>query len=210
MAPFYLTYPNNDIFYFIEKCDFINYADEDTFSKVSSSVDALMEALKHHSKIAIEWFHHNIMEANPPKFQFMLMKSFTSKELLTNFTDINDTRIERESQIKLLEITIADKLKFDKHIEVLCKNAARQINVLYRFSGIFDIKEREVIRNTFILANFNYCPLVCHCCDKSSTKKIVKTQERALRLLLNDKTNSYALLLEKSNSTTLHVRRIKQ
>ncbi len=89
----------------------------------------------------------------------MLMKSFTSKELLPNFIEIIDTRIERDSQIKLLGITIDDKLKFDKHIDILCQNAARQTNVLYRFSGIFDIKEREVIHNTFILANFNYCPL---------------------------------------------------
>ncbi len=63
--------------------------------------------------------------------------------------------------------------------------------------------------NTFILANFNYGPLVWHFYDKSSTRKIEKTQERALRFLLNDKTSSYALLLEKCNSTTLHLRRIK-
>ncbi len=120
------------------------------------------------------------MEANPSKFQFILMKSFTSKELLRNFIDINDTRNERQSQIKLLGISIDDKRKFDKHIDILCKNAARQINVLYRFSGIFDIKEREVIHNTFILSNFNYCRLVWHFCDKSSKRKIEKTQERAL------------------------------
>ncbi len=209
LGPIIFNIFNNDIFYFIEKCDFINYADDDTLSKVSSSIDALMEALKHDSKIAIEWFHHNFMEANPSKFQFMLMKSFTSKEMLPNFIDINDTRIERESQIKLLGITIDDKLKFNKHIDTLCKNAARQINVLYRFRGIFDIKEREIIHNTFILSNFNYCPLVWHFCDKSSTKKIEKAQERALRFLLNDKTSSYAVLLKKSNSTTLHIRRIK-
>ncbi len=73
-----------------------------SLSKVSSSIDALMEALKHDSKIATEWFHKYFMEANPSKFQFMLMKSFTSKDLLLNFIHINDTRIERESQIKLL------------------------------------------------------------------------------------------------------------
>ncbi len=61
------------------------------------------------------------------------------------------------------------------------KNALRQINVLYRFSGIFDITAREIIHNTLILAKFNYCPLVWHFCDKSSTRKIEKTQERALR-----------------------------
>ncbi len=71
--------------------------------------------------------------------------------MLANFIDINDTRIERGSQIKLLWITIDDKLKFNKHIDILCKNAARQINVLYRFSGIFDLKETEVMHNTCIL-----------------------------------------------------------
>ncbi len=75
----------------------------------------------------------------------MLMKSFTSKELLPNFIYINHTIIERESQIKLLGTTINDKLKFEKHIDILCRNAARQINVLYKFSGIFNIKEREII-----------------------------------------------------------------
>ncbi len=52
-----------------------------------------MEALKHNSRIAIEWFHQNFMEANPSKFQFMLMKSFTNKELLPNFIDINEFRV---------------------------------------------------------------------------------------------------------------------
>ncbi len=48
-----------------------------------------------------------------------------------------------------------------------------------------------------------------HSCDKSSIRKIEKSQERALRFLLNDKTSSYAVALEKGNCTTLNVRRIK-
>ncbi len=110
LGPIIFNIFNNDIFYIIEKCDFINYADGDTLSKVSCSIDALMEVLTLDSKIAIEWFHHNVMEAYASKFQFILMKSFTSKELLPSFNDINDTRIERESQIKLLVITLIIKL----------------------------------------------------------------------------------------------------
>ncbi len=74
LGPISFNIFNNDIFYFIEKCDLINYADDDTLSKVSSSIDALMEALKHDSKIAIEWFHQNMMEANPSKFQIYANK----------------------------------------------------------------------------------------------------------------------------------------
>ncbi len=36
-----------------------------------------------------------------------------------------------------------------------------------------------------------------------------KDPRKSLKILLNYKTSSYAVLLEKSNSTTLHVRRIK-
>ncbi len=42
---------------------------------------ALLEALKHDSKIALEWFHQHFMDANPSKFQFVLMKSFNGNEL---------------------------------------------------------------------------------------------------------------------------------
>ncbi len=98
--------------------------------------------------------------------------------------------------MKLLGITIDQKLKFDKHIDNLCKNAARQINILYRFKGIFDLKEREIIYNTFILAHFNYCSMVWQFCGKASTKKIELIQERTLRFLLNDQKSTYHELLD--------------
>ncbi len=87
----------NDAFYFIQKYDFVNYADDDTLSKTASTMEFLMEYLIHGSEVAINWFHNNFMEANPSKFQFMLLKSFTSKENLSDHILINNTRIECES-----------------------------------------------------------------------------------------------------------------
>ncbi len=86
-------------------------------------------------------------------------------------------------------VIIDDMFKFNEHIDVLCKNANRQINLLYRFRNVFNIDEREVIHNTFILAKFNYCPIVWHFFDTASMHKMRKTQEKDLRFLLNDKTN---------------------
>ncbi len=135
-----------------------------------------MECLIHDSEVAIDWFQNNFMEANPSKFQFMLLKSFTSKEDFPDHILINNTRIECDSQVKLLGGIIDDKLKFNKHI--LCKNANGQINVLYKFRNVFNIEERKIIHNTFILANFNYCPIVQNFCDKASICKLEKSQER--------------------------------
>ncbi len=152
-----------------------------------------MECLIHDSEVAIDWFHNNFMKANITKFQFMLLKSFTSKEDLHDNILINNAGIEHESQVKLLWVIIDDKLRFNKHIDVSCKNANGLINVLYRFRNVFNIAERDVIHNTFILANFNYCLIVWHFCDKTSICKMKNTLESALRFLLNDKKSSYLL-----------------
>ncbi len=65
-----------------------------------------------------------------------------------------------KKEVKLSGITIDEKLKFDKHVNIISKKAAGQIHVMYHFKSVFDLKERQVIYNTFILSNFNYCPII--------------------------------------------------
>ena len=43
------------------------------------------------------------------------------------------------------------------------------------------MNKRKAIVNTFIFANFNYCPLVWHSCSKRTMEKIENIQKRALR-----------------------------
>ncbi len=80
--------------------------------------------------------------------------------------------IKCEKEVKRLGITIDEKLRFATHVNNLCKKAARQINIMYRFKCIFDLKEGERIYNTFILSNFNYCSIIWHFCGKVSSKKV--------------------------------------
>ena len=168
----------NYLFYFIETCILMNYADDNTLSKIASTITSVLDALTEDAKNAIKWFKINFMQANPEKFQFMLLKSLTCKEEIPEFIDVDGVKINAQESVKLLGILIDDKLKFDKHIEILCKNAARQINILYRFTGIFNFKERELIHNTYVMSNFNYCPIVCHFCGKVNATKMEKNQKR--------------------------------
>ena len=72
--------------------------------------------------------------------------------------------------------------------------------------------KKLLVFNSFILAHFNYCPLVWHHCGSGSTRKIEKIQERGLRLVYNDHVSSYCELMAKANKTLLyvHVDRIKK
>ncbi len=172
LGPFLFNIFMNDIFYFIELCDPVNYADDNTLSIIASTIEVLLATLKQDTENAIKWFIINVMQVSPSKFQCMFLKPFTNKEEMPKFIEINGTNILCEKEVKLLSITIDEKLKFDKHVNIICKKAARQINVMYRFKSVFDLKERQIIYNTFILSNLNYCPIIWHFCSKTCTKKI--------------------------------------
>ncbi len=186
----------------------LNYADDSTLSIIASTIEVVLATLKQDTENTIKWFKINFMQGNPSKFQCMFLKPLTNKEEMPKFIKVNGTNIPCEKEVKLLSITMDEKLKFDKDVNILCKKADRQINVMYSFKGVFDLKERQIIYNTCILSNFNYCPIIWHFCGTTCTKKIEATQERALLFIFNDKTSTYSSLLEKCNYTTLHIRRI--
>ncbi len=58
---------------------------------------------------------------------------------------------------------------------------------MYHFKGVFDLKERQIIYNTFMLSNFNYCPIIWHFCEKTGTEKIEAIQERTLQFMFIDR-----------------------
>ena len=111
--------------------------------------------------------------------------------------NINDLTINSENSVKLLGIQIYNKLSFEKHISTLCNKASNQLNAIGRIQKFMGFKEKEVLLNSFVYSNFNYCPLVWHFCSSKSLYKIEKIQERALRLLHNDFASDYAELLKK-------------
>ena len=59
------------------------------------------------------------------------------------------------------------------------------------------------------MSNFNYCPVVCHFCWESNTKKIEKIQERALKFIYEDFNSDCDTLLLKADLSSLKIRRLR-
>jgi hypothetical protein len=195
----------NDLVYFI-KSDLGNFADDNSISDAAKTI--LIIVLENESNNAIEWFHENGMIVNPHKFQFIIFNRNPNDEN-TYILKIAEKEIHSSSEVVLLGIEIDNNLKFDNHIHELIKRAGGQLNFLSREQKFITQNGKKVVIESFVLANFNYCPLVWHFCSSGSMKKLEKIQERALRLLLNDYESSYEILLTNSNKTTLQIRRIK-
>ena len=79
----------NDIFMFIEITEVCNFADDDTIYDCCKDLSNILENLKHDMKIVLKWFRINSLQANPSKFQFMILgkKKQNSVKLIINSTE---------------------------------------------------------------------------------------------------------------------------
>ena len=91
--------------------------------------------------------------------------------------------------------------------QTFVKKASRQLNVLKRLGKYLNKLGKLTIYHSFILSNFNFCPLSWHFCSEANTNKIEKIQEQALRFIYNDYNSTYENLLIVSKLPTLKVRR---
>ena len=145
-----------------------------------------------------------MMEANPSKFQLIILKS---KDTTT--IQISDNRVESEDSVTLLGVTLDKNLNFNSHTSILCRKAASQLAVLQRLSGYLDFKARMAIFRCFILSHFNYCNLVWHFCGATNTAKLERLQHRALKFVYQDWSSSYEDLLKKAKLPTLELSKIR-
>ena len=110
---------------------------------------------------------------------------------------------------------VVTRSKLESHCNM--NNTAPSIGTIARWGlesaqriGCFLSKLNKLtIFHTFILSNFNFCPLAWHFCNKSNTSKLEKIQARALRFIYEDYESTYDELLEKAKVPSLKVRRMR-
>ena len=197
----------NDIFHFVKSCSLYNYADDNTVSCSDNSLENVIGKLSEDSVLLIRWFLNNKMKANPEKFQAIAVVEKTKVEDIT--FNLDNNIIKCEERVKLLGVTIDFQLNFNVQVSNICKKASKQLNVLKRIGKHLCRLGKLNIYHSFILSNFNYCPLTWHFCGEVNTKKIEKIQERALRFNYSDYSSSYESLLIKSQLPSLRVRRMR-
>jgi len=197
----------NDLIYFI-KSDLGNFADDNTISDADKYIPKLIKKLEDESNNAIEWFQNNLMIVNPDKFQAIIFNK-NSNNMDPHTLKFGNHVIQTSPEVSLLGIEIDSKLNFKKHIKHLVKNAGGQLNFLIRNRKFLNYDGKKVVIESFIFANFNYCPLVWHFCPPEAIKQMERIQERAFRFLIGDHDSDYDQLLAKFNKPTLEVRRLR-
>ena len=138
----------------------------------------LVNTLEQETGVALSWLENNEMIANPEKFHAILLRknqTNTSGEPI----NINGKMIKSEETVKLLGVTLDYRLDFDPHISNICKKAATQLNVLKRLKAFIGFREKQILLQSFVYSNFNYCPLVWYFSSTKSLQRI-KSHKNAL------------------------------
>ena len=123
-------------------------------------------------------FFINFIKANQTNFQAICIGK-RAQDDITSF-NIDSAEMKCEDNVTLLGINIDFMLRFDDHVSQICKRASKQLAVLKRIGRFLTKQGTMTIYNSFIVSNFNYCPLAWHFCSSSSTNKLEKKIKRGL------------------------------
>ena len=93
-------------------------------------------------------------------------------------------RVKSRIEVKLLSITIDDKLFFTTHIENLCNTASNSLRALARIRKFLSFDQAEPLSEAYIISTFTYCPLLWMFCSKTANSLINKIHKRSYVLYM--------------------------
>ena len=134
----------------------------------------LQRKVESESLILFEWFHDIYLKANSGKSYAMLT---TDNKLKINVKGIP---ISNEKIVKLLGVTVDNKLSFESHLNLVCKKVSQKLHAFARVSKFISKEKLKVVMKAFIMSQFSYCPLVWMCHSRTLNIKINKLHERTL------------------------------
>ena len=138
----------NDIFYHLSDGYLCNFADDNTISVTATNTDQLLQQIKTNTNKCIEWFKLNEMTANPSKFQAI---TIGNKDKNIDHFEINsEFKIKVDSNVTLLGVQIDKHLKFNSHMDNICKKQPNK-----RLAKYMGDREKRLIANSSILCHFN-------------------------------------------------------
>ena len=146
----------NNISFALKGINICNFANDTTPYVYGSNLKSVLLRLEHHSELAIAWFEMNYVKRNTNKYHLLI----SGNENEQMWAKLDRDLVCKNNIVKLLGITLDNKLKFDKHVSNICSKANRELSALTRVAKFFSFKKRSITFNAFIETQFEYCTLV--------------------------------------------------
>ena len=100
-------------------------------------------------------------------------------------------------------------MKFDAHVDKLCKTETFKIHALRRIRKFLTLKQAKLLANSFVNTQFGYAPLIWRFTSKNSMLTVNKIRQRTLRVVYDDYSSTYEELLASHNDISIYRKHLK-
>ena len=144
---------------------------------------------------------NNNLIANAGKFHLFL-SPYEDQRITVDDYVINPSGVE-----ELLGVTIDRNLE---HILSSCKKTTCKLHALSRVGKYMTLNKRRILMKSFIVSQYNYCPLIWVIHNRCLNNKSNYIHERALRIVYDDYSSTFEDLLNIEKSVIIHQRNLQQ
>ena len=166
-------------------------------------MEKLIESLTHDTTLLLNWFNTNEMKSNNDRCHLISINHEN------NVIPIGDEEITGRKSVKLLGVTIDNKLNFNEHVTKICNKANQMLHALARIAKYLDPDKLKIIMKSFIESQFNYCPLTWMFHSRKLNNRINNLHERAHQLVYKNPNLNFHDLLTRDKSFCIHHRNLQ-
>ena len=175
------------------------YADDTTlYMKLQQKVPDFTATEKCIEDLA-RWFLENDMQLNPSKSEAMLVGSAAQlkhSSIVPSLT-ISDAQIPYAKQIKIIGITLDNKLSFNTHITNVCQESYFHIRALRHIRPLLDHATANTLACSIVHTRLDYCNSLLFGTSSHNINRLQLVQNRLARVVCQAPSRSSATELLK-------------
>ena len=130
-----------------------------------------------------EWSEKWKINFAPNKTQAMVISRQRTDRSLRRPLIMGGVEIKLAPSIRLLGITVDEKLTFASHVREIAARASRKLSSIRRISSLLDHNGCCILYKSQVRPMMEYCPLTWSSCSKSHSDLLEVVQRRAKRLI---------------------------
>ena len=178
----------NDMPSCLKFCKMMQYADDTTVYYSHSDVSCLKNALSVDIQILADWLKRNGLSVNTTKTKLMVLARKGCQDAADQLQlNIDGREIEKANYGKYLGVYVDRHLNWKQHIEEVRRKCLYNLIQLNKLRSTLPPKLKELLYNSLVLPNLDYCSVLWMDCCKKEEVKLDRIQKFGMRIILNCK-----------------------
>ena len=173
----------NDLCNVSKVFDFILFADDTNIFFSHKDPIFLMELVNTELQKLSCWFQANKLSVNVKKSNYIIFKTSQNRQELDLDFSINDTKIDRVTEILFLGVIIDECLTWKPHVQNLTGKISKSLGIIYKSSFCLNKNSLCTLYYSLVYPYLYYCACVWGLTYHSNLKRLDTLQKRAVRTI---------------------------